>query len=63
MRKNIYVKDEEVIKALDEAINASELIEVAIRYYLGLESKEYVETYKRVQEVNKLIKRQKNKPK
>ena len=62
MRKNIYVKDEFVIKALEEAINASELIEVAIRYYLGLETKEYVELYKQAQEVNNLLKRQKNKP-
>lgn len=59
MRKNIYVKDEDVIKALDEANNISELIEVAVRYYLGLETQEYVETYKKVQEVNKLIKKAK----
>ena len=31
MRKQIYVKDENVIKTLETAINASELIEVAIR--------------------------------
>ena len=59
MRKNIYVKDESVINALEESNNASELIEVAIRYYLGIETKEYVELYKQAQEVNAMLKKSK----
>lgn len=59
MRKNIYVKDEAVISALEESNNASELIEVAVRYYLGIETKEYVELYKQAQEVNVMLKKSK----
>ena len=51
MTKNISVTNAKVKTALAESINASELVEVAILYFLGEISKEYIENYKELQEI------------
>lgn len=56
MRKSISITDNKVIKVLEESSNASQLIQVAVLYYLGEVSKDYVDTFKQVQEVNNMLK-------
>lgn len=56
MRKSISITNKIVADELDNSINASELIEVAILYFRGDVSKEYVDTYKMVQEAAKMLK-------
>jgi predicted Zn-ribbon and HTH transcriptional regulator len=62
MRKNISVTNDKVIELLDNSLNASEVIEIALLYYMGEISKEYVENYKTLQDVSKTLKSKKNKP-
>ena len=51
MTKNISVTNAKVKTALIESINASELVEVAILYFLGEVSRDYIENYKELQEI------------
>ncbi|QEH68700.1 hypothetical protein [Cellulosilyticum sp. WCF-2] len=51
MTKNISVTNAKVRTALIESINASELVEVAVLYFLGEISKEYIDNYKDLQEI------------
>lgn len=51
MTKNISVTNAKVKDALTKSKNASELVEVAILYFLGEINKEYVENYKGLQEI------------
>ena len=51
MTKNISVTNAKVKEALTKSKNASELVEVAILYFLGEINKEYVENYKGLQEI------------
>ena len=51
MTKNISVTNAKVRDVLIKSKNASELVEVAVLYFLGEISKEYVENYKELQEI------------
>lgn len=49
MRKTINVTNDIVLETLESSSNASKLIEIAILYYLGLVSKDYIEKYKEIE--------------
>lgn len=55
MRKTISITNKKVEEILGNSLNASELIEVAILYYQGDLSKEYVDNYKQIQELTKKL--------
>lgn len=55
MVKSISVTNKLVLDTLNNAGNSSELIEVAILYYLGEVDETYIETYKTVQRANKTL--------
>lgn len=57
MRKSISVTNSNVIDTLNNALNASELVEIAVLYYLGEITKEYVETYRMLQDTTKELKK------
>lgn len=49
MRKTISVTNMQVLNTLNNAANASELITIAVLYYLDMLDKNYVEAYKILQ--------------
>lgn len=56
MRRTISVTNIQVINTLNNAANASELVEVAIKYYLGVIDASYVSTYKKLEEAKQYLK-------
>lgn len=56
MRKTISVTNMQVFNTLNNAANASELVEVAIKYYLGIVDETYVSTYKKLEEAKQYLK-------
>ncbi|MHC1750749.1 MAG: hypothetical protein AB9856_20950 [Cellulosilyticaceae bacterium] len=59
MRKTFSITNKIVEKEFEDSNNASELLEVMTLYYRGDITKQYVETYRMVQEANKMLKRTK----
>lgn len=55
MRKTISVTNPKVKSILEYSQNASELIEVAVLYYEGDLTKDYVDNYKQLQEIAKTL--------
>ena len=58
MRRTISLTNEHVINTLNTASNASELISVAILYYLDMLDKSYIDTYKLLQDANNTLKKE-----
>lgn len=58
MVKTISVTNKAVLDALNNAGNASELVTVAILYYLGMIDAQYVADYKVVENVKKSLKKE-----
>lgn len=59
MRKGVSITNRIIIDNLikdNEDINFSEVVEVALLYYLGKVTPEYVEVFKQLQEASKSIK-------
>ena len=52
MRKSISVTDKRVINTLNNANNASELITIAVLFYLGELDITYIEAYKMLQDAS-----------
>lgn len=56
VRRTISVTNIQVINTLNNAANASELVEVAIKYYLGVVDESYVNTYRKLEEAKQYLK-------
>lgn len=55
MRRTISVTNIQVINTLNNAANASELIEVAVKYYLGIIDEQYIGTYRKLEEARQYL--------
>lgn len=60
MTKTISVTNDIVLDTLNNANNTSELITVAVLYYLGKLDKEYIEAYKMLQNAAITLRRERD---
>lgn len=58
MTRTISVTNEHVINTLNNATNASELITIAVLYYLGNLDSDYIETYKMLQNATNRLRKE-----
>ena len=56
MIKSINIKNDIVLDTLINSDNASKLVEVAIMYYLGLVSEDYIKKYRQIEELKRELK-------
>lgn len=58
MTKTISITNQTVLDALNNAGNRSELVTVAVLYYLGIVDAKYVDDYKIVESAKKSLKKE-----
>lgn len=56
MIRSINIKNDIVIDTLTNSNNASQLVEVAIMYYLGLLDEKYIKKYREIEELRRELK-------